>query len=120
MVAVTASRLGLDNLVIDIPAFQFNRWCCTAVFFDVVARRDFAGFARQQREIVVLPEDGQDFGILLSFAADATTRISIYLQMDIEGNRGGWVVERDGRGSLLAVVVRFRRRFEVDLRQQIQ
>src|SRR5215467_4460752 len=120
MVAVTLSRLRLDNHVIDIPSFQFHGWCCTALYFDGVARSDLPGFARQQREIVVLPEDGQDFGILWYLAADATTRPSIYLQMDIEGEHGGRVVERDGRRPLLTVVVRFRGRFDVDLWKQIQ
>src|SRR5215469_13312854 len=97
MASVAASRLRLDDHAIDIPAFHFNRWDSATLVVEVVSCSDLTRFTRQHGEIVVLPENGQDFGIFWSLAADATTHRSIHLQMDIEGKRGGRVVERDGR-----------------------
>src|SRR4051812_21456076 len=59
--------------LIDIPTFHFHGWNGMVRFLRLVARGHLTRFAGHQREVIILPENRQDFGFLPSLAADPAT-----------------------------------------------
>src|ERR1700760_2184397 len=95
----------------DVPALDGERRPRAAQVFDTVRCRQFPSLAGHQRDVVVLPDDGQD---LLAAAT------ALDLQADEEGKAAARVIQRDVRNLFVATTHRPTRYLQSDARQTLK